>query len=106
MIPHLCQVKRINVILLCLILGHQLNLKHPARKITTLYRLKQIALMRLAVFGYYGLGFLIGKILYTLKRDKMKFHPCALIVLIDEAVSVTSKSVHIAERCRNATRRH
>ena len=107
MISHLCRVKRINVILLLPHPRSSTESEASSEEITTLYRLKQIALMRLAVFGYYGLGFLIGKILYTLKRDKMKLHPCALIVLIDEAVGCDFQSVHIAERCRrNAPRRH
>ena len=105
-IPHLGEVKRIDAVMLGLVLGHQLHLQFPARELAALDSLEQIALMRLAVFGDDCLGLLVGEVLDALQGAEMELNPCALIILVDEAVSVAAEAVHVAERGRNTARRH
>ncbi len=50
-----------------LLFGHQLHLQQPAGIVAALYGLEEVALVRLAVFGYYFLGFFVGKVLDALQ---------------------------------------
>ena len=77
--------------------GHELHLQFPPWEIAALDCLEEVALVRLAVLCYYGLGLAVGEVLYALEGDEVEFHPCALVVVVDEAVSMASESVHVAE---------
>ena len=96
-IPHLSQIKRIDMVLARLPLRHQLHLHQPARIVATLDGLEEIPLVRLTILGNHSLSLRIGHILDSLQRVQMKLHPSAAIVGVDKAICVAAEAVHMAE---------
>ena len=59
--------------------------------------------MRFAVFGNDGFGFLVGQVFNALQGAQVKLHPDAFVIGIDEAIGMTTETVHVAIGIRNAT---
>ena len=106
MAPCLGYVERILLILLCLLLGHNLEIHFPTRKVAPLYGAEQITLMTLAVFCYNGCRLFVGQVLYTLLGEKMELDPHAFALRINQTIGMGTEAVHVSVGCRDATVGH
>src|SRR5574344_507717 len=104
--PRLGDVKWILLIVQCLLLGHNLEVHLPFRKITSFDGVIQIALMAFSIFSNDFSSFFVSQILNTLLSHQMELHPKANSVFIDKAIGVRTKAMHVAIRSRNASIGH
>src|SRR5690554_1204823 len=94
--PDLCEIEGMIGDLLRVFFGHHLHIERPARTISSLDCLKEIALMTLAIFPDKRLRLFIGKVLDSLLRSEMEFDPEALVIVVDKGEGMRAKAVHMA----------
>ena len=68
--------------------------------------LEEIALMGLAILADQGLRLCIRQVFDALLGAKVKFDPGALVVGIDETVSMAAEAMHVAKAARDAALAH
>jgi hypothetical protein len=87
-------------------LSHHLNEKPPARKISRLDRVEQVAAVAFAIAGDKGRSLGISEVLDSLLRAEMEFDPDPLIGGVDHRESVAAIAVHVTEALRDAAVGH
>src|SRR6266481_4827419 len=104
--PNLGQIERIPAISFRFFFRHDLDAETPPRITASLDVFEQIALGRLAVTANYVGRFFIGIKAMALHGFEMEFHPVPFAFRIDEAVSMRTVSVDLAEIARQPTIAH
>lgn len=106
MFPDLGDVKRVFVMVLCLLLGHDLHVHLPAGILAAFDCLVEIPAMTLAIVGNDRGSFRIGDIFDPLLGFEMELTPDAFVLRIVETEGVLTKRVHMAVACQNTQVRH
>src|SRR6266851_590849 len=104
--PDLCEIERVDVVGVRILLVHDLHIQLPAGEVAPLDGLVQVALVGLTILTHKGFRFLIREVLDALLGLEGELHPETLVLRVDEAVRVAAKAVHMAERARDSTIAH
>ena len=104
--PNLRQIEGIEAELARLLLRHHLNTETPARELTPLNSLQQIAPRTIAVAGNHRRRLLIRQIANTLATLEVKLHPHTFPRRIDQREGMTAEPVHVAVPIRNTAITH
>ncbi|MNE74515.1 hypothetical protein D3C80_1706010 [compost metagenome] len=83
-------------------LWHDLDLQFPAREVTVLDGIEQIALRTFTIFGDDGFCFIVHQVFDALLTAEVEFDPETLVIGVDKTEGMAAETVHMTVGFRQA----